>query len=232
LTDETGVYMAAIGAVRVQRPSWANVRTALGLVLFCVALVAGQRLISNSQGTVPVWVAARDLPADTVLGAGDLRAEEVRLPAELEGNYVSASTSIDGRPLARPILEGEIVAGSALGGTDEETNGRIMTLSADVLGQGSAAIGLGDRIDVIATFDPGDVRSRTVPVVLGAEVVEVVTSQGFVGESDVAGLSIDVPEELVGKLSFAASNAELDVVKVSGEVDASGTWSVTRADFE
>jgi Flp pilus assembly protein CpaB len=224
--------MAAIGAVRVQRPSWANVRTALGLLLFCVALVAGQRLISSAQGTVPVWVAARDLPADTVLEASDVRVEEVRLPAELEGNYVSAARSIDGRPLARPILEGEIVAGSALGGTDEETNGRIMTLPADVLGHGTATIGLGDRIDVIATFDPGDVRSRTVPVMRGAEVVEVVTSQGFVGESDVAGLSIDVPDELVGKLAFAVRNAELDVVKVSGGGDTGGAWSVTRSDFQ
>jgi Flp pilus assembly protein CpaB len=223
--------MAAIGAVRVQRPSWANVRTALGLVLFCVALVAGQRLISSAQGTVPVWVAARDLPADTVLEAGDVRAEEVRLPADLAGNYMSAGTTIDGRSLVRPVLEGEIVAGSALSGTGEATNGRIMTLPADALGQGSATIGLGDRIDVIATFDPGDVRSLTVPVVRGVEVVEVVTSQGFVSESDVAGLSIDVPDELVGKLAFAVRNAELDVVKVSGDLDTSGTWSVTRDDF-
>ena len=223
--------MAAVGAVRVQRPSWANVRTALGLVLFCVALVAGQRLISSAQDTVPVWVAARDLPADTVLGGNDLRVEDVRLPAELAGNYLSADTTVDGRSLARPVLEGEMVAGSALVGTDEETNGRIMTLPADVLGQGSATVGLGDRIDVIATFDPGDIRSRTVPVVRGAEVVEVVTSEGFVGESNVAGLSIDVPDELVGKLAFAVRNAELDVVKVSGDPEADGTWSVTRGDF-
>jgi Flp pilus assembly protein CpaB len=223
--------MAAIGAVRVQRPSWANVRTALGLVLFCVALVAGQRLISSAQGTVPVLVAARDLPADTVLEAWDMRAEEVRLPADLAANYVSAGTTIEGRSLIRPVLEGEIVAGSALSGTGEETNGRIMTLPANALGQGSATIGLGDRIDVIATFDPGDVRSLTVPVVRGVEVVEVVTSQGFVGESDVAALSIDVPDELVGKLAFAVRNAELDVVKVSGDLDTSGTWSVTRGDF-
>lgn len=223
--------MAAIGAVRVQRPSWANVRTALGLVLFCIALVAGQRLISSAQDTVPVWVAARDLPADTVLGGDDVRVEDVRLPAELAGNYVSADTTVDGRSLASPVLEGEMVAGSALIGTNEATNGRIMTLPADALGQGSATIGLGDRIDVIATFDPGDVRSRTVPVVRGAEVVEVVTSEGFVGESDVAGLSIDVPDELVGKLAFAVRNAELDVVKVSGDPETEGTWSVTRGDF-
>ena len=223
--------MAAVGAVRVQRPSWANLRTALGLVLFCVALVAGQRLISSAQDTVSVWVAARDLPADTVLTGGDVRVEEVRLPDDLVNRYVSATSLIDGRSLTRPVLEGEMVAGSALVGTEEETNGRVMTLPADALGQGSMTIELGDRIDVIATFDPGDVRSRTVPVVRGAEVVEIVASQGFVGESDVAGLSIDVPDELVGRLAFAVRNAELDVVKVSGDLDARETWSVTRSDF-
>ena len=223
--------MAAVGAVRVQRHSWANLRTALGLVLFCVALVAGQRLISSAQDTVSVWVAARDLPADTVLTGGDVRVEEVRLPADLVSRYVSGTSLIDGRALTRPVLEGEMVADSALVGSQEETNGRVMTLPADALGQGSTTIRLGDRIDVIATFDPGDIRSRTVPVVRGAEVVDIVTSQGFVGESDVAGLSIDVPDELVGRLAFAARNAELDVVKVSGDLDASETWSVTRSDF-
>lgn len=223
--------MASVRAVRVQKPSWANIRTALGLVLFCVALVAGQRLIVDAQDTGQVWVAARDLPADSTLTAGDLRVEDVRLPNELVGNYVPAGTTVEGRSVSRPVLEGEMVASSVLTGSDEESGGRTMTLPAEALGQGSASIGLGDRIDVIATFDPGDVRSKTVPVVRGAEVVEIVTSQGFVGGLDVAGLTIDVPDELVGRLAFAVRNAELDVVRVSGEQDVSGSWSVTRDDF-
>lgn len=223
--------MASVRAVRVQKPSWANVRTALGLVLFCVALVAGQRLIVSAQDTVQVWVAARDLPADTTISGGDLRLEDVRLPNELVANYVPAGTTIEGRSVSRPVLEGEMVASSVLTGADDEGGGRTMTLPAEALGQGSASIRLGDRIDVIATFDPGDVRSKTVPVVRGAEVVEIVTSQGFVGSSDVAGLTIDVPDELVGRLAFAVRNAELDVVRVNGEQDASESWSVTRDDF-
>jgi hypothetical protein len=222
--------MASVQAVRVQKPSWANVRTALGLVLFCVALVAGQRMIAGAQDTVQVWVAARDLPADTVVGGGDVRAEDVRLPPELVGNYVRVDTTIEGRSLSRPVLEGEMVASSVVTG-DDENGGGIVTLSSEVLGQGSTTLGPGDRIDIIATFDPGDVRSRTVPVVRGAEVVEVVTSEGFVGGSDVAGVRINVPDELVGLLSFASHNAELDVVKVGGEQDLRERWSVTRDDF-
>jgi Flp pilus assembly protein CpaB len=222
--------MASVQAVRVQKPSWANVRTALGLVLFCVALVAGQRMIAGAQDTVQVWVAARDLPADTVVGGGDVRAEDVRLPPELVGNYVRVDTMIEGRSLSRPVLEGEMVASSVVTG-DGENGGGIVTLSSEALGQGSTTLGPGDRIDIIATFDPGDVRSRTVPVVRGAEVVEVVTSEGFVGGSDVAGVRINVPDELVGLLSFASHNAELDVVKVGGEQDPRERWSVTRDDF-
>ncbi len=223
--------MASVRAVRVEKPSWANVRTALGLVLFCVALVAGQRMIAGAQDTIQVWVAARDLPADTVVGGGDVRAEDVRLPAELAGNYVPADTTIEGRSLSRPVLEGEMVASSVVTGGDDSDGGGIVTLTSEALGQGSAALGPGDRIDIIATFDPGDARSRTVPVVRGAEVLEVVTSEGFVGGSDVAGVRITVPDEVVGLISFASHNAELDVVKVSGEQDLDERWSVTRDDF-
>ena len=223
--------MASVRAVRVQKPSWANVRTALGLVLFCVALVAGQRMIAGAQDTIQVWVAARDLPADTVVGGGDVRAEDVRLPAELAGNYVPVDTTIEGRSLSRPVLEGEMVASSVVAGGEDANGGGIVTLTSEALGQGSTALGPGDRIDIIATFDPGDVRSRTVPVVRGAEVLEVVTSEGFVGGSDVAGIRITVPDELVGLISFASHNAELDVVKVSGEQDLGERWSVTRDNF-
>lgn len=223
--------MVSARAVRVQKPSWANVRTALGLVLFCVALVAGQRMIAGAQDTVQVWVAARDLPADTVVGGGDVRLEDVRLPAALVGKYVPADTTIEGRFLSRPVLEGEMVAKSVVTGGDHDTEGGIVTLASEALGQGSSSLGPGDRIDIIATFDPGDVRSRTVPVVRGAEVLEVVTSEDFVGGSDVAGVRIAVPDEVVGLLSFASHNAELDVVKVSGEQDLGEGWSVTRDDF-
>ena len=228
---ERGARMVSVRAVRVEKPAWANVRTALGLVLFCVALVAGQRLISSAQDTTQVWVAARDLPADTVLGSGDLRAEDVRLPSNLAGNYLPADTSVDGRALARPILEGEMVTASAVAVPSGESADQRITLPADALGQSPATLRLGDRVDVLATFDPGDVRSETVPVVRGAEVVEIVTARGVVGASDVAGVTIDVPEELVGKLAFARHNAELDLVKVSGGPTVGGDWSVTREDW-
>ena len=223
--------MASVRAVRVQKPSWANVRTALGLVLFCVALVAGQRMIAGAQDTVQVWVAAADLPADAVVSGGDVRAEDVRLPDDLIGNYVLADTTIEGLTLSRPVLEGEMVASSVVSGGDDPTGGGIVTLSSEKLGQGSAGLGPGDRIDIIATFDSGDVRSETVPVVRGAEVLEVVTSEGFVGGSDVAGVRITVPDELVGLLSFASHNAVLDVVEVSGGGGLGERWSVTREDL-
>ncbi|MGH2750311.1 MAG: SAF domain-containing protein [Actinomycetota bacterium] len=223
--------MASVRAVRVERPSWANLRTALGLLLFCVALLSGQRLIVSAQDTVQVWVAARDLPAETVLSEDDLRAEDVRLSDRLAGRYAAADTALDGRVLARPLLAGEMVAASLLLDSVDGEGGRTMTLPLEGAGGAAGGIGLGDRIDVIATFDAGDVRSKTVPVVRSAEVVDVVTSQGLVEGSDVVGLTIDVPDELVGMVAFAIHNAAIDVVRVDGESGSSDGWSITRNDF-
>ncbi|MGH2699851.1 MAG: SAF domain-containing protein [Actinomycetota bacterium] len=223
--------MASVRAVRVQRPSWANLRTALGLLLFCVALLSGQRLLTGAQDTVQVWVAARDLPADSVLDAGDVRAEDVRLPDGLAGRYVGVDTEVEGRSLARPVMADEMVARSSVLESEDEDDGRSVTLTAEALGQSAAGIELGDRIDVIATFDAGDARSKTVPVVRNAEVARVVTSQGFGEASEVAGLTIEVPDELVGMLVFARHNAALDVVRVDGESDKAEGWSVTRDEF-
>jgi Flp pilus assembly protein CpaB len=223
--------MASVRAVRVQRPAWANLRTSLGLLLFCVALIWGQRVITGAQETVRVWVAARDLPADSVLAEGDLRLEEVRLPDELLGSYVGAGTEVEGRWLARPVMTGEMVAHSSVLDAADESGGRTMTLTAEALGQSAAGIQLGDRVDVIATFDAGDARSKTVPVVRNAEVARVVTTSGFGEGSEVAGLTIEVPDELVGMLAFARHNAALDVVEVDGGSATEQGWSVTRDDF-
>lgn len=223
--------MVAAQAVRVQRPSWANVRTALGLLLFCAALLAGQRLIVSAQDTDKVWVAARDLPAGTTVSAEDLRAEEVRLSDQLVGRYLSADTVVEGRSLSHPVLAGEMVASSWLLDATSDDAGRTMTIDFEGRGEATAGIGIGDHVDLIATFDPGDVRSETVSVVRGAEVVELIRTQGLVEGSDVVGLAIAVPDELVGMVAFVKNNAEVDIVGVDSDSGSSEGWSVTRESF-
>jgi len=222
--------MAVAQAVRVQRPSWANVRTALGLLLFCGALLAGQRLIVSAQDTAEVWVAARDLPAGTVVSAEDLRAEDVRLPDDLAGRYLTASTVVEGRSLSHPVLAGEMLAGSWLLEATQD-GGRTISISFEGSAQAVSGIGIGDHVDLIATFDPGDVASKTVPVVRGAEVVEVIKTQGLVEGSDVVGIAIAVPDELVGMVAFATNNAEIDIIGVDGGSGSSEDWTVTRKSF-
>jgi len=222
--------MAVAQAVRVQRPSWANVRTALGLLLFCGALLAGQRLIVSAQDTSEVWVAARDLSAGTIVSAEDLRAEDVRLPDDLAGRYLAASTVVEGRSLSHPVLAGEMLAGSWLLEATQD-GGRTISISFEGSAQAVSGIGIGDHVDLIATFDPGDVASKTVPVVRGAEVVEVIRTQGLVEGSDVVGIAIAVPDELVGMVAFASNNAEIDIIGVDGGSGSSEDWTVTRKSF-
>jgi hypothetical protein len=49
-----------------------NGRTALGAGLVLLAVLAGALFLDRSQRLVPVYAAARDLPAGTSLGDGDL----------------------------------------------------------------------------------------------------------------------------------------------------------------
>ncbi|MGH2735344.1 MAG: RcpC/CpaB family pilus assembly protein [Actinomycetota bacterium] len=224
--------MAVSHAARIARPSWANLRTVIGLLLFCGSLLAGQRVLEGASGTVEVWVAARDLPASTALAPSDLRPLEARLSGELLGRYATVGTPIEGVVLTRPVLEGEMIAEQALSDGPAAVAGRSISIPVDPEHAVGSDLRVGDRVDVLASFDSGDERARTKALVRGIEILDLVKSGGLVmGEESVVALTVAATPEESARLAFAIRNAELDVVRVDGVGTSSGEVTVRAGDF-
>jgi hypothetical protein len=98
---------------RVRPPRWLDLRLVLGVLLVLGSVLVGARVVAAANATVPVWAAAGDLAAGTVLGADDLVPVEVRLD-DAADRYLATSTQPQGHTLARPVRRGELVPRSAL----------------------------------------------------------------------------------------------------------------------
>jgi Flp pilus assembly protein CpaB len=220
-------------ATRVARPAWLNLRTALGLVLFGVAFLAGQRVLESARTTVPVWVATHDLASGSRLVPDDVAPAEVSLPSGLLGRYARGASDIEGTVLSAPVTAGEMIpiASMATGAVAEA--GGSMTIPIDPQHAVGGAFRSGDRVDVFATFDAGDVRARTFAIVRGVEVVDVVRAGGIVvDESSPIGINLAVTPQQAAQLSFAVRAGEVDVVRVEGPSAAATVRPVRASDFE
>ena len=98
---------------RVRPPSWLDLRLVLGVLLVLGSVLVGARVVTAADATVPVWSAAGDLAAGTVLEADDLVAVDVRLD-DVAGAYLATSTRPEGRVLARPVRARELLPRSVL----------------------------------------------------------------------------------------------------------------------
>ncbi len=203
----------------------------MGLLLFSVAFFGAQRLIAGARATVPVLVAARDLPTDHTLTAADLVRAEVALPPELMTRYALASRDLAGVSLSRPVAEGEMIALSWVAEGRYVGEGRALTIPITAEHAVGGDLQTGDRVDILATFDSGEVRARTVLVAGGVEIVNPVEAGGLVtGEASVIGVTVAVTPEQAAELTFAIRSADLDVVRVEGAA-APGADAVTHRSF-
>ena len=88
-----------------------NGRTALGAAVVLLAVLAGALFLDHAQRLVPVYAAARDLPAGTPLKTGDLMVVRVRLPASALRHYLqpSAGRAVTGQVLTAPVRREALV---------------------------------------------------------------------------------------------------------------------------
>jgi hypothetical protein len=98
---------------RLRPPRWLDLRLVLGVLLVLGSVLLGARVLGAADATVPVWAAAGDLAAGTVLADGDLVAVDVQLD-RVAGAYLSNGTRPAGRTLSRPVGKGELVPRAAL----------------------------------------------------------------------------------------------------------------------
>lgn len=176
-------------------------RRLLAAVLLGVAVTAGLRAVAAPPPpTTPVLVAARDLPAGTLLAADDLAPAE--LPPDAVPQAVLAEPA--GRTLAAPLRAGEpvtdvrVVGPGPTRGLDD-----VVAVPVRLPDAGSVALlHVGDRLDLLATDPRGE---RTGPV---ADDVPVLALPAEDGESSASGL----PGRLV---VLGLGEAEVDDVTAS-----------------
>ena len=147
-------------ARRLERASWINGRTLLGLLIFAAALFGGQRVMQNAENTVTVWTAARDVPGGEVIDRTHLRVAEVRLPSDLLASYALASTPLEGTVATRPIAAGELFSTAWIADGTELDSGRVISIPLQPEHAVGGTLSPGDRIDILATFDAGEARAR------------------------------------------------------------------------
>lgn len=109
---------------RLARPRWLDIRVLAGVVLVVVSVAVGAKVIGSASRTSPVWAAAADLDAGTVLRAEDLVAAEVNLGGQ-GGAYVDASSQLVGAVINRAIRQGELMPASLL---DEVGDSRVVSV--------------------------------------------------------------------------------------------------------
>ncbi|MGY1771754.1 Flp pilus assembly protein CpaB [Blastococcus sp. SYSU D00813] len=195
--------------VRLRRPRSVVhlVRRCLAALLAALALVLALRPEpaepAAGEPGVAVVTAAADLPAGTVLAAGQLAV--ARLPSA-PGGAVGDPAGLVGRTLAGALRAGEPVTDVRLVGSGLTALLPPGTVAAPVR-PADAAVGAlarpGDRVDVLATAD-GDTQARRV----AAGALVLLASPGA-DDPAVGLLLLAVDAETAADLAAAATTATL-----------------------
>jgi hypothetical protein len=206
---------------RVRPPRWLDLRLVLGVLLVLGSVLLGARVVAAADATVPVWSAAGDLAAGTVLTAGDLVAVDVRLD-DVAGAYLATSTRPEGRTLARAVRAGELLPRTAL---DEPA--ALVQLALPVqAGFVPPGLDRGQVVDVYAVADPaagataaGD--GSVTPVVAAAPVQAISgRTEGVLSTATTTvQVVVSVPADRAPAVLGAIGGRPL-VVVVHGSVDA------------
>src|SRR3954452_22084516 len=162
---------------RVRPPRWLDLRLVLGVLLVLGSVLVGARVVTAADATVPVWSAAGDLAAGTVLAEDDLVSVSVRLD-DVAGQYLATSTRPAGRVLGRAVQAGELVPRSAL----EEATGLVQLALPVQAGYVPPSLVRGQVVDVYAVADPAVGASAQtggdVDLVVSGAPVQAVTGRG------------------------------------------------------
>lgn len=206
-------------ATRLRRPRWRDPRLLTGLVIVALSVAIGSWAVSAAGRTVPVFVADGTLTPGEPIGAGSLRAVDVRLGAGT-GRYLPADEPLPADLVAlRVIDDGELVPLSALGADAD-----VRSVAVPV------ASGLSDRIRAGAVVDlwfvpdapiARDADDKPAPSTLARNVVveQVDADEGGMIVDGTVTLHVLVPaDSLPTVLSALSDTGTVAVVPVAGDV--------------
>jgi len=194
-------------AQRLQRAGWRDPRLWVGVAIVAVSVVAGARVLSSADDTVPVWTAAGDLAAGAPLTASDLEQHRVRFAdADLLRDYYSGSAPPAG-VLLRGVGAGELLPRAAVGTATQ--SGTVQVPLAVDPEQVPRSVGAGSVVDVYLLGEPE-------PALGAVSVVDAPDVQDSFVVSGKRQLVLAVPEDDARRffgLLGAADSPTLTVVR-------------------
>jgi hypothetical protein len=198
--------------------SWMNGRTALGACLVLLAVLAGATFLDRAQRLVPVYAAARDLPAGVPLRSGDLMVIRVRLPDTALRHYLRPrpGQAVAGQVLAAPVRRDTLVPAALVLASSRDADLVELPVQVD---PGDMAEGLrpGDSVQVVAAFTEGARRGRAVVLLPSAEVVQVLQDDaGLTGAGQERGVQLRMPSDRAPVVAAAIATARIFVIKAPG----------------
>ena len=199
-------------AQRLGKASWFNGRSAFGILLVLVAVLAGALFLQRAQHLVPVYAAAHDLPAGVPLAQGDLEVLRVRLPAGALADYLRPGGSYAGRLLASAVRQHALVPADAVvaQGNADRVEFPVKADPADI----AQGLQPGDLVEVLAAYTDGLRRGHAVVLVHAVEVTRVLKdSGGITAGNRTDGVQLRIPAERVAVMAAAVATARIFVVK-------------------
>jgi len=200
-----------------RRRPW-QIGLGIALVVLCGAI--GATVFQSSAKRVSVVVAARDLPAGTVLTPADLATGSLPATDNITAMSASGANVLIGSQLAVPTTRGQLMV-------------RAMVSSKPPLAAGSQVVGVllkgdqipsvpivvGDRVQVIAVSTPGQASSGSSTVgtslVDSATVLAVNPPPGNQTQY-VANLSLEIPAASAPEVAGYAAADQIAITLTSG----------------
>jgi hypothetical protein len=183
-----------------------------------LAVLAGALFLDRSQRLVPVYAAARDLPAGTSLEDGDLVVIRARLLATALRHYLrpSIDRQVSGRILTAPVRRETLIPAELVLGSSRDADLVELPVQVD---PGDMAQGLrpGDSVQVLAAYTEGARRGRAVVLLPSAEVIQVFQDPaGLTGAGQDRGVQLRMPSDRAPIVVAAIATARIFVVKAPG----------------
>lgn len=184
-------------------------------VLLVVASVAGVvAIVTASDRTRDVYVAAGPLAPGDLVTPGDLEVQSVALGAVAERYLAPGDVPSAGVVVARPIGAGELVASSAVGSRDGVTLTAVVVETNGLLPE---SVRPGAAVDV---WSAGAVDDAPRVLVTDATVVRLVTDDALVSTGEVTAIELLVPRSRISRvLAARAADVALAVVPAGLPLD-------------
>lgn len=198
---------------RARRNPRKDPRLIAGIALVIGSMIIGALAFTAISATTPVLVATTDIAEGDVLRASDFAVTEVRIGDATDAYVADASQINDGALASRRIGEGEFLAKSAVGQTEESALRPVSVPLDDSL---AASLVPGARVELWRAGADDDFGPRAV---VEQATVRAVVKGGGLGMQG-ARVEVLVPSEAVSEVISATSAGDpLYVIEVPGQFE-------------